>query len=117
MEICDKADNDCDGKIDNDPVDANTPCGPMEGNEGECQIGVNICTTGTIVCVGSQHPAEEICDALDNDCDGATDEGCDEPEVTVPDTCGCSAPVSVSNAGAWWLWVFAGAWIRRRRTA
>ena len=51
------------------------PCGT---NEGECQEGVQTCRNGVWSdCVDEAGPTEEICDGLDNNCNGITDEGCD----------------------------------------
>jgi alpha-tubulin suppressor-like RCC1 family protein len=74
-EICDGKDNNCNGQID-------------EGfNVGQsCTVGVGECArTGQYVCnqdgTGTEcnatpgTPTPEVCDGLDNDCDGQTDEG------------------------------------------
>ncbi|MCD6498938.1 MAG: DUF4114 domain-containing protein [Deltaproteobacteria bacterium] len=70
-EICDGQDNDCDGQTDEDPVDAGGPCGT---DEGECQQGIQVCTDSHLVCQGAVGPQPEICDNLDNDCNGTTDD-------------------------------------------
>ena len=76
-EVCDGLDNDCDGLIDisaqGEPVVDPDRC--ATGLPGVCSLGQYICTSrGDVACAPQQSIAEEICDGLDNDCDGLIDE-------------------------------------------
>jgi hypothetical protein len=80
-EICNGVDDDCDGKIDeiedisvNDPR-LNQPCDePVAPNDQlPCKPGTTFCNSGAIDCQGAVHPLPEVCDLMDNDCDGVGD--------------------------------------------
>ena len=78
-EVCDGIDNDCDSVIDDGVggmpcVPAGTPPGLVYGGTSQCQMGVSVCINGVIVCTGFVGPSAEICDGIDNDCDGNVDE-------------------------------------------
>jgi Notch-like protein len=81
-EVCDGADNNCDGLIDNDPVDAGGPCGLTD--VGECELGVLECQDGDLECIGEVGPVPEQCNGLDDDCDLVVD---DDP-AGANDECG-----------------------------
>ncbi|MBT9555282.1 MAG: thrombospondin type 3 repeat-containing protein [Myxococcales bacterium] len=68
-EVCDGQDNDCDGIVD-DGI-AGTECS-VENNFGTC-TGTRTCQDGAFVCSAAV-PALDVCDGLDNDCDGAVDQ-------------------------------------------
>jgi len=81
-EICDGLDNDCDENIDEDESGSDlteacyTDDDPLTKNVGLCQEGVRTCVFGGWgSCVDEVIPDTEVCDDLDNDCDGETDEG------------------------------------------
>ena len=82
-ETCDGLDNNCDGSVDEGVANTTAivcydgPDGTMA--IGECRAGVRYCQDGGFdgPCDGQVTPIEEICDNLDNDCDGEVDEGFD----------------------------------------
>jgi hypothetical protein len=73
VELCNGLDDDCNGVSDDVMPD---PCGSSD--VGACQLGTMTCQVGQLVCQGETQSQEELCDALDNDCDGRTDEDLSE---------------------------------------
>ncbi|MDX2019618.1 MAG: MopE-related protein [Deltaproteobacteria bacterium] len=93
-EYCDGKDNDCDGQTDDEPMDAElvvpTGCGVAEG---VCRKGMLKCLGGGIRCDDSVMPSFERCNALDDDCDGQTDESINPPGMCPPPGLSASAGV------------------------
>ena len=75
QEICNYLDDDCDGQVDEDSPGLGDPC----------TIGDGAClSTGAVACTGEGNatacaaeavaPMDEVCNSIDDDCDGLTDE-------------------------------------------
>jgi hypothetical protein len=71
-ELCNAKDDDCDGVID-DNVPSGGNCGPST-DVGACQFGTLNCVGGTPTCQNAIFPKFEICNDIDDDCNGPIDE-------------------------------------------
>ena len=78
-ESCNAWDDDCDGIVDQIYI----PCSgyPQLAGMGECRSGQSYCEMGFYgTCENQVLPQSEICDNLDNNCNGEIDEGLDTHE-------------------------------------
>ncbi len=81
-ELCNNIDDNCNGTTDENAIDVGGDC--LDAGKGECNAGMINCVLGQKVCQSKNLPKPEICDGLDNNCNGIVDE---QPE--------CGGPVSV----------------------
>lgn len=73
-EVCDNKDNDCDGMTDEGNPGGGAMC-TVVGQKGACAVGMIVCQTGAFTCTQTVTATTEVCDGVDNDCDGDVDEG------------------------------------------
>ncbi|MCB9597705.1 MAG: VWA domain-containing protein [Sandaracinaceae bacterium] len=105
-EMCDGLDNDCDGTVDEGfdvDVDGYTTCGSdpsMPGVDPDPTL-VDCDDMSDVVYPG----APEVCDGVDNDCDGTTDPGCacvdGDAQPCGTDVGACMAGTQSCEGGTW----------------
>ncbi len=95
VELCNNLDDDCDGLIDENLTRA---CGT---DVGQCVRGTETCQAGAWTGCNAVGPSDEVCDGLDNDCDGSLDsfaESCSSLPGGNPNQGICRAGTRVCSA-------------------
>lgn len=86
QELCNGLDDDCNGIIDDwvydrEPYNLENECvGP-----GVCRFAVQKCINSQWVCSFPSQYGREVCDSVDNDCDGKIDEDSEDEPIFLPD--------------------------------
>ncbi|MDI1446851.1 MopE-related protein [Polyangium sp. 6x1] len=72
-EKCNGVDDDCDGEVDENNPEGGVSC--QTGQSGGCSTGTLKCTSGGLVCEPNSSVTPEICNGIDENCNGQIDEG------------------------------------------
>jgi MYXO-CTERM domain-containing protein len=93
-EVCNNIDDNCDGMVDNGTLPGvGEACG---SGIGTCMKGVYACVNGKLVCNTTGMPGKEVCNGLDDDCDGIVDNGT-FPNVGMDCVCAGQDPATVGK--------------------
>jgi hypothetical protein len=102
IEVCDTWDQDCDGSINDDTVESGQACSdycPTPDCFAPCTAGQYTCVGTDLVCVPGNGPSLDICDEIDNDCDGTPDEDFDlDTDTENCGSCGTSCVGALPHA-------------------
>jgi Putative metal-binding motif len=84
-EVCNNIDDDCNGQKDDGVLPGvGEKCG---ADLGVCMAGITKCVNGHLICEQMSMPTAEVCNGMDDDCDGVVDNG---TFPGVGDTCLCA---------------------------
>jgi hypothetical protein len=96
-ETCNGIDDNCNGLVDEGDPGGGGMCMTSEGGERLCAAGTQRCRDGRLRCEGGTVARTEICNCMDDDCDGMTDEDIPGAGALCPGGgrcigCGCRTP-------------------------
>ncbi len=94
-EECNGKDDNCNGVIDESFPGSDQPC--STGLKGVCAGGKQACVDAGVVCVQTAFSMTEVCNNLDDDCDGVVDNGFDKQNDNL--NCGSCGHVCLAAAG------------------
>jgi MYXO-CTERM domain-containing protein len=106
-EICDGLDNDCNGTVDDIPGLGADCCPSKRCGTGVCKPGKLTCAKSgdpgmeafALSCAGGTDSSAEICDGIDNDCNGIVDDVTGLGEPCCPDGSPAGAAPGACNKG------------------
>jgi len=94
-EICDGVDNNCNAAVDEGNPGGGQACDT--GLLGVCAAGTTACSGGRVTCNQNIRARAEVCDGLDDDCNGVVDN-----DANCPPAVGTTGNAGV-NSGANWI--------------
>jgi hypothetical protein len=78
-ELCNGVDDNCSGAADEGNPGSGMAC--ATGQVGACATGTTACSGGGLVCNQNQQASAETCDGIDNNCNGAVDDGASDADT------------------------------------
>lgn len=105
-ETCDGSDEDCDGRIDEGAFRPCWPFDPRLRGQGRCMDGHESCANGRWAgdCTAAIGPVDELCNGVDEDCDGVADpvgRPCYEGPDGTADVGRCTSGLERCTGGVW----------------
>ncbi len=106
LDVCDGVDNDCDPSSPDGSEDPQTGV-PCDGPDSDfCVEGTFLCQGGYLSCSDNTGSTVDLCDGMDNDCDPASADGDEDPQVGIScdgmDSDLCHEGVSSCQGGSVW---------------
>ena len=100
---CDGLDNDCNGAVDENCTCENGKTQPCESDIGVCESGTQTCNNGSWGdCENQITGTAEVCNGLDDDCNGYIDDGLTAPPITKNQGV-CNGRVQICSGSGGWI--------------